>query len=132
MNIFSLTRLNSLPLNSQKKRKLRRKHKKISRIKSILFLILHMISNFHSIWTTNKKTVISHRKENFIENGNQRIFFYISYFNPVHLITKYYYMHFNKDNMNTFLYINFLTLLKSGEKSLYFTVKSLRLFQFSC
>ena len=91
-----------------------------------------MIFNFHLIWTTNKKTVVSHRKENFIENGNKRIFFYISYFNLVHLITMHYYMHFGKDNMITFLYINFLTLLKCGEKSLYFTVKSLRLFQFSC
>ena len=132
MNIFSLTHVNSLPLNSRKKTKTTKKTEKFSRIKSILFLILHLISNFHSIWTTNKKTAVSHRKENFIENGNQRIFFYISYFNLVHLITMHYYMHFGKDNMNTFLYINFLTLLKCGEKSLYYTVKSLRHFQFSC
>ena len=132
MNIFYLTRINSLPLNSRKKTKTTKKTEKFSRIKSILFLILHMVSNFHSIWTTNKNTVVSHQKENFIENGNQRIFFYISYFNLVHLITMHYYMHFGKDKMNTFLYINFLTLLKCGEKSLYFTVKSLRLFQFSC
>ena len=77
-----------------------------------------MISNFYSIWTTNKNTVVSHRKENFIENGNKRIFFYISYFNLVPFITMHYYMHFGKDNMNTFLYINFLTLLECGEKSL--------------
>ena len=89
-----------------------KKTEKFSRIKDILFLILHMIFNFHSIWTTNKKTVVSHRKGNFIENGNKRIFFYISYFNLVHIITMHYYMHFGKDNMNTFLYINFLTLLK--------------------
>ena len=132
MNIFSLTRINSLALNSRKKTKTTKKTEKFSRIKSILFLILHMIFNFHSIWTTNKNTVVSHRKENFIVNGNQRIFFYILYFNLVHLITVHYYMHFGKDNMNTFLYINFLTLLKCGEKFLYFTVKSLRLFQFSC
>ena len=31
----------------------------------------------------------------------------------------HYYMHFGKDNINTFLYINFLTLLKCGEKSLH-------------
>ena len=77
-----------------------------------------MISNFYSIWTKNKNTMVSHRKENFIENGKQRIFFYISYFNLVHLITMHYYMHYymnsGKDNMNTFLYINFLTLLKCG------------------
>ena len=73
-----------------------------------------MKSNIYSIWTTNKNTVVSHQKENFIENGKQRIFFYISYFNLVHLITMHYYMHFGKDNMNTFLYINFLTLLKCG------------------
>ena len=84
-----------------------------------------MISNSHLIWTTNKKTAVSHRKENFVEHGNQRIFFYILYFNLVPLITMHYYMHFGKDNMNTFLYINFLTLLKCGEKSLYFTEKSL-------
>ena len=77
-----------------------------------------MISNSYSIWITNNNTVVSHRKENFIENGNQRIFFYISYFNLVHLITMHYYMHFGKDNMNIFLYINFLTLLKCGEKFL--------------
>ena len=129
MNIFSLTRVNSLAtLKFSNKTKTTKKTEKFSRIKSILFLILHMISNFHSIWTTNKNTVVSHRKETFIENGNKRIFFYISYFNLVHLIT----MHFSKDNMNTLLYINFLTLLKCGEKSLYITVKSLMLFQFSC
>ena len=77
-----------------------------------------MTSKFYSIWTTNKNTVVSHRKENFIENGNQRIFFYILYFNLVHLITMHYYMHFGKDNINTILYINFLTLLKCGKKSL--------------
>ena len=131
MNIFSLTRVNSLPLNSWKNENYEENGKFFTK-KSILFFILHMISNFHSIWSTNKNTVVSHRKENFIENGNQRIFFYISYFNLVHLITMHYYMHFGKDNMNTFLYINFLTLLKCGEKSLYFTVKSLKLFQFSC
>ena len=72
------------------------------------------MSKFNSIWTTNKNTVVSHRKENFIENNKQRIFFYISYFNLVHLITMHYYMRIGKDNMNTFLYINFLDLLKSG------------------
>ena len=61
-----------------------------------------MMSNFYSIWTTNKNTVVSHRKKNFIEKGNQRIFLYISYFNLVHLITVHYYMHFGKENMNTF------------------------------
>ena len=44
MNIFSLTRINSLPLNSQKKTKTMKITEKFSRIKSILFLILHMIS----------------------------------------------------------------------------------------
>ena len=61
------------------------------------------MSNFYSIWTTNKNTVVSHRKENFIEKGKQRIFFCISYLNFVHLITMHYYMHFGKGNMNTFL-----------------------------
>ena len=73
-----------------------------------------MMSNFYSIWTSIKNTVVFHRKENFIENGKQRIFFYISYFNLVYLITIHYYMPFGKDNMNTFLYINFLAHLKSG------------------
>ena len=72
-----------------------------------------MMSNFYWIWTTNKNTVVSHSKENFIENGKQLIFFYISYFNLVHLITMHYYMRFGKYNMNT-LSINFLALLKSG------------------
>ena len=72
------------------------------------------MSKFYSIWTTNKNIVVSHRKENFIENDKQWIFFYISYFNLVHLITMHYYMRFGKDNMNIFLYINFLALLKSG------------------
>ena len=80
----------------------------------IFFSILHIVSNFYSIWTINENTVVSYRKENFIENGKQRIFSYISYFNLVHLITIHYYMHFGKDNMNTFLYINFLALLKCG------------------
>ena len=73
------------------------------------------MSNFYSIWTTNKITVVPLRKENFIENGKQWIFFDISYFNLVHRVAMYYYMHFGKDNMNTFLYyINFLALLKCG------------------
>ena len=66
-----------------------------------------MKPNFYCIWTTNKNTVGSHQKENFIENGKQRIFFYIWYFNLVHLITMHYYMQFGENNMNTFLYINF-------------------------
>ena len=90
-----------------------------------------MMSNFYSIWTTNKNTVVSHQKENFIENGKQRIFFYILYFNLVHLITMHYYMHFGKDNMNTFLYINFWLSWNVDKNPFYFTVKSLRLFQFS-
>ena len=61
--------------------------------------------HFYSIWTTNKNTVVSHRKENYIENGKQRIFFPISYFNLVHLITMHYYMRFGKDNMNTFSFL---------------------------
>ena len=77
MNIFSLTRVNSLPLKFiiLKKTKTMKKTENFSRIKSILFLILHMISNIYLIWTTNKNTVVSHRKENSIENGNQWIFF---------------------------------------------------------
>ena len=75
MHILSLTRENSLPLESRKKTKTTKKTEKFSRIKYILFLILHMISNLYSIWTTNKNTVVSHRKENSIENGKQRIFF---------------------------------------------------------
>ena len=114
MHILSLTRVNSLTLKSRKKTKTTKKTEKFSRIKSILFLILHMISNFYPIWTTNKNTVVCHRKEYFIENGKQRIFFYIPYFNLVHLINMHYYMHFGKDNMNTSLYIIFLTILKCG------------------
>ena len=78
-----------------------------------------MMSNFHSIWTTNKNTVVSHWKENFIENGNQQIFFYILYFNLVHLITMHYCMHFGKDNMNTFLgsYISIFWLSWNVEKN---------------
>ena len=73
------------------------------------------MSNFYSIWTTNKNTVVSHRKENYIENGKQRIFNYHIFLHVdliflVDLITMHYYMHFGKDNMNTFLYINFLTI----------------------
>ena len=108
MHISSLTCLNSLPLKSWKKTK---KNGKLPWIKSILFSILHMMCNFYSIWTTNKNTVVSHRKENFIVNGKRRIFLYISYLNLVHLITMHYYMDFGKDHMNTFLYNNFLTLL---------------------
>ena len=74
MNIFSLIRINSLPLNSRKNENYE-ENGKFSRIKSILFLILHMISNFHSIWTANINTKVSHRKENLIENSNQLIFF---------------------------------------------------------
>ena len=133
MNICSLTRVNSLPLNSrEKKTKTTKKTENFSRIKSILFFILHMISNFHSIWTTNKKNCGFPSKRKFHRKRQPTDIFYISYFNLVHLITMHYYMHFGKDRMNTLLYINFLTLLKCGEKSLYFTVKSLRLFQFSC
>ena len=76
MHILSLTRVNSLPLKSKKKKtKTTKKTGKFSRIKAILFLILHMISNLYSICTTNKNTVVYHRKENSIENGKQRIFF---------------------------------------------------------
>ena len=112
MHILSLTRVNSLTL------KFRKKTEKIPWIKSILFLILHLTPNFYSIWTTNNNTVVSHRKENLIENDKQRIFFNISYFILIHIITMHYYMRFGKDNMNTFLYIHFLALLNCGWKFL--------------
>ena len=94
MNIFSLTRVNSLSLKSRKNENYEENRKLFTNKIYFIFDFTYDIQFlFDIIWTTNKNTVVSHRKENFIESGKQRKFFYISYF-------------------NTFLYINFLTLLK--------------------
>ena len=79
--IYIYIYISKFALKISNKKKSTKKREKFSRIKYILFLILHMMSNFYLIWITNKNTVVSHRKENFIENGKQRIFFYILYFN---------------------------------------------------
>ena len=80
-NIYIAIYISKFTLQISNKKKTTKKTEKYPGIKSILFLILHMMSNFYLIWTTNKNTVVSHRKENFIENGKHRIFLYISYFN---------------------------------------------------
>ena len=80
-----------------------------------IYFIFDFTYDVQFLFDLNYKWKYCGRKENFIENGKQRIFFYISYFNLVHLITMYYYMHLVKITWILFYsYINFSDFLKCG------------------
>ena len=100
-----------------------------------IYLIFDFTYNvqFYLIWTTNENTVVPHRKENFIKNGKRLIFFYISYFNLaisslciiISILVKITRIH----SIHHFFFFFFFWL---SWNVCFFTVKSLRLLQFSC